>query len=138
MEGDSAEDLVRQMFRAALAFVTKHQDYRQLALIDAQERGGVALAAFLPELLPRGQMWYQRLVALDAGTGQARLRDVPFLVLMRAMISLLAGFLLTQRAVGTERLPQFDGIDWPEALTDLFRHGVLRPPDRHAEGVADQ
>lgn len=138
MEADSAEDLVRQMFRAALAFVTDHQDYLQLALIDAQERDGLALAAFLPEVLPRGQMWYQRLVALDAATGQARLRDIPFLVFMRTMISLLAGFILTQRVIGTERLPQFDGVDWPEALADLFLHGVLRPPDRNAEAVANQ
>jgi AcrR family transcriptional regulator len=127
MEADSAEDLVRQMFRAALAFVTDHQEYLQLALIDAQERNGEALASFLPEVLPRGQRWYQRLVALDAGTGQARLRDVPFLVFARTTISLLAGFLLTQRVV--DRLPQPDGMDWAEALADLFLHGVLRPPD---------
>jgi AcrR family transcriptional regulator len=138
MEADSAEDLVRQTFRAALAFVMDHQDYLQLALIDAQERDGVALVAFLPEVLPRGQMWYQRLVALDAGTGQARLRDVPFLVFARTMISLLAGFMLTQRVVSTDRLPQLAGIDWAEALADLFLHGVLRPPDRDVEGVAGQ
>ena len=133
---DSAEDLVRQMFRAALAFVTDHQDYLQLVLIDSQERDGAALAAFLPEVLPRGQSWYQRLVALDAGTGQARLQDVPFLVFARTMISLLAGFLLTQRVV--ERMPQLADIDWAESLADLFLHGVLRPPDRDIEGVAGQ
>jgi AcrR family transcriptional regulator len=127
MEANSAEDLVRQMFRAALAFVTDHQDYLQLALIDAQERDGVTLAALLPEVLPRGQRWYQQLVALDAGTGQARLRDVPFLVFVRTMISLLAGFMLTQRVV--DRLPQPAGIDWAEALADVFLHGVVRLPN---------
>jgi AcrR family transcriptional regulator len=128
MEADSAEDLVRQMFRASLAYVTDHQDYLQLALLDAQERDGVALAAFLPEVLPRSQMWYQRLVALDAERGQARMRDIPFLVFARAMLSLIMGFMLTQRVATPDRIPQIASIDWAEALTDVFLHGVLGPP----------
>jgi len=138
MEAGSAEDLVRQTFRAALAFVTDHQDYLQLALIDAQERDGAALATFLPEMLPRGQRWYQRLLALDAECGQARLRDIPFLVFVRALLSLVIGFMLTQRVATPDRLPQLAGIDWAEALADLFLHGVLKPPDRNLEGTAGQ
>ena len=129
IEADSAENLVRQMFRASLAFVTDHQDYLQLALIDAQERDGVALAALLPEVLPRSQRWYQRLVALDAERGQARLRDVSFLVFVRALLSLVIGFTLTRRVATPDRVPQIADIDWTEALADLFLHGVLRPPD---------
>jgi AcrR family transcriptional regulator len=128
MKADSAEDLVRQVFRAALTFVTDHQDYLQLALIDAQERDGMALAAFLPEVLPRAQMWYQRLVALDAGASQARLRDVPFLVFVRTMLSLVIGFMLTQRVATSARVPQVVGIDWAEALVDIILHGVLKSP----------
>ena len=128
MEADSAEDLVRQMFRASLAYATDHQDYLQLALIDAQERDGVALASLLPEVLPRTQMWYRRLVALDAERGQARLGGVPFLVFVRALLSLVVGFMLTQRVATPDRVPQMADIDWAEALADLFLHGVLRPP----------
>jgi AcrR family transcriptional regulator len=135
MEADSAEDLVRQMFRASLAYAIDHQDYLQLALIDAQERDGAALATFLPEMLPRGQRWYQRLVALDAERGQARLRDIPFLVFVRALLSLVIGFLLTQRVATPERVPQMASIDWAEALADLFLHGVLRPPAQDVEGA---
>jgi AcrR family transcriptional regulator len=136
MEAGSAEDLVRQMFRASLAFAIDHQDYLQLALIDAQERDGAALATFLPEMLPRSQRWYQRLVALDAERGQARLRDIPFLVFVRALLSLVIGFMLTQRVATPERVPQLAGTDWAEALADLFLHGVLRPPGRDTEGAA--
>ena len=135
MEADSAEDLVHQLFRAAFAFVADHQEYLQLALIDAQERDGVALAAFLPDVLPWGQKWYQRLVALDAGTGQSRLRDVPFVVFVRTLLSLVIGFMLTQRIATPERVPQMAGIDWAEALADFFLHGVLRPPERDTEGA---
>ena len=128
MEADSAEDLVRQMFQALFAYATEHQDYLQLAQIDAQERDGVALAAFLPALLPRSQVWYQRLVALDAERGQARVRVVPYLVFVRTMLSLVVGSMLIQRVVTPDRVPQVAGIDWAEALADVFLHGVLRPP----------
>lgn len=133
IEVGSPEALVRQMFRAALGLMTEHQDYLQLALIDAQERDGAALAAFLPELLPQAQGWYQRLVAVDAEVGfgppgRAQLQDDRFPVFLRTIISLLAGFMLTQHVVKPDRLPQFAGIDWPEALVDVFLHGVLKPP----------
>ena len=52
IEAGSPEDMVRQMFRAALGLMAEHQDYLQLALIDAQERDGAALATFLPECCP--------------------------------------------------------------------------------------
>ncbi len=102
---------------------------------------GAALLTFLPELLPRAQTWYQRLTALDAEAGfgpqgRARLRQVPFPVFLRTMISLLAGFMLTERVIKPDRLPQFADIDWPEALVDVFLHGVLKPPDRDGEGAA--
>jgi AcrR family transcriptional regulator len=135
MEADSVEDLVRKMFRASLAYATDHQNYLQLALIDAQERDGVALAALLPEVLPRIQAWYQRLLALDAERGQARLRGVPFLVFVRTLLSLVIGFMLTQRVATPDRVPEVAGIDWAEALADLFLHGVLRPPARDVEGA---
>jgi len=141
MEAGSPEDLMGQIVRAALGVFTAHQDYLQLALIDAQERDGAALLTFLPELLPRAQTWYQRLTVLDAEAGfgppgRARLRQVPFPVFLRTMISLLAGFMLTERVIKPDRLPQFADIDWPEALVDVFLHGVLKPPDRDGEGAA--
>ena len=68
------------------------------------------------------------LVALDAERGQARMRIVPFLVFVRTMLSLVIGFMLTQRVVTPDRVPEMYGIDWAEALADVFSHGVLRPP----------
>lgn len=138
IEASTPEELVRQMFRASLEFITNHQDYLQLVLIDAQERDGAAMAAFLPEVLPKAHVWYQRLLALDAGLrhGEARLRDVPFLVFLRTLVSLLAGFMLTQRIVKTDRMPEFSGIAWPDALADVFLHGILRQPEGNVSGVA--
>ena len=136
MEADTPEELVRQVFRASLEFITEHQDYLQLVLIDAEERDGAAVAAFLPQVLSKARLWYQRLVALDAAAGRTQLRDVPFLVFLRTMVSLLAGFMLTQRVVRADRIPQFTGIDWGESLADVFLHGVLKLPDGDAKGAA--
>ena len=61
--------------------------------------------------------------------GPERLRDIPFLVLVRTLLSLVIGFMLTPRVATPDRVPQLAGIDWAEALADLFLHGVLRPPD---------
>ena len=68
------------------------------------------------------------LVALDAERGQARMRVVPFLVFVRTMLSLVVGSMLIQRVITPDRVPQVAGIDWAEALADVFLHGVLRPP----------
>lgn len=132
------EELVRQMFRASLEFITTHQDYLQLVLIDAQERDGAAVAAFLPEILPKAHVLHQRLLALNDGLrdGEARLRNIPFLVFLRTLVSLLAGFMLTQQIVKEDRMPEFTGIFWPDALADVFLYGVLRQPDAEARGVS--
>lgn len=137
IEAASPEDLVHQVFRASIVFVTEHQDYLQLALIDAQERDGSALASFLPQVLAQAEAWHQSLLALDAARGRSRLSDVPFPLFLRAMVSLLAGFLLTERVVQAGRLAQFQGVDWADALADVFLRGVLALPVPDGEGDAN-
>jgi AcrR family transcriptional regulator len=136
LAADSAEELVRQMLRGALATLTAHQDYLQLAFIDAQERDGAALVTLLPAVFPRAQAWYERLVALDAGQRHRQLRLTSFVVFFRTMVSLLVGFMLTERVVKSDLLPQLAGIDWEEALVEFFLHGMLEPPERGEEGDA--
>lgn len=132
------EDFVRQVFRASLAFITDHQDYFQLVLIDAQERDGAAVAALLPEVLPRALVWHERLVTLSAGQRHDKVlrREVPFLVFLRTLVSLLAGFMLSQRIVKEDRLPELSSIVWPDALADVFLYGVLSQPERNTRGEA--
>ncbi len=138
IEAGTPEDFVRQVFRAVLAFITDHQDYLQLVLIDAQERDGSAVATLLPEVLPRALVWHERLVSLGAGQqhGEVLRKEVPFLVFVRALVSLLGGFMLTQRIVKEDRVPEFTSIDWPEALANVFLYGVFRTPAGDARGVA--
>jgi AcrR family transcriptional regulator len=124
IEADTPEGLVQQMFRGAVRLMADHQDYLRLALVDAQEREGATLATFLPQVLPYAQELYHRLVALDAAHG--RLRDIPFLVFMRVQLSLIAGFLMTERIVKGAPMLQLSDTDWAHALSDIFLHGVLK------------
>jgi AcrR family transcriptional regulator len=117
------EELVRQMLGRSLALMDSHKDYLRLVLIDAQEREGATLSAFLPQVLPQAHELYQRVVALDAGRGE--LRDIPFLVFVRVMVSLLVGFVMTGRMAKSISVFQLPETDWPQALADIFLYGVL-------------
>jgi AcrR family transcriptional regulator len=131
IEADTAEDLLRQAFQYLFAFIADHEDYLQLAQIDAQERDGATLATFMPQVVPQALRWHQRLIALDAGQG--RLRDVPFLVFLRTLISLLAGFILTRRVAMAAPMIRLPEVDWAQALADIFVYGVLAPAEPGAE-----
>lgn len=123
IEADTPEGLVQEMFRGVMGLFAGHEDYLRLALIDAQERDGATLTAFLPQVLPHAQELYRRLVALDAAHG--RLRDIPFLVFMRAQLSLIAGFMITEGVVKSTQMLHLPDTDWALALADVFLHGVL-------------
>ncbi len=130
MQADTPEGLLRQVLRGAIDLVASHRDYMRLALIDAQEREGAALGDLLPQFLPRVQELYQRLVALDAGRGH--LREIPFLVFTRTLVSLILGFAVTEQITKGAPMIQSADTDWAQALTDTFMHGVLNCDD--AEG----
>jgi AcrR family transcriptional regulator len=119
----TSEELVRQVLRRSLALMDSHEEYMRLVLIDAQEREGATLSAFLPQVLPRAHELYQRVAALDAGRGE--LRDIPFLVFVRVMVSLLVGFVMTGRMATSIPVFQRPETDWPQALADIFLFGVL-------------
>ena len=123
MEADTPEELLRQMLRGAIELVAAHQDYLRLVLIDTQERDGATLAGFLPQILPRARELHDRLVALDAVQG--RLREIPFLGFVRTLVSLIVGFAITERMVRAVPLFKLSDTDWPQALADIFVHGVL-------------
>jgi AcrR family transcriptional regulator len=127
IEADTLERLVRQMFRSVIGFVAGHEDYLRLALIDAQERDGATLTTFLPQVLPLAQDLYRRLVALDSAHG--RLRDIPFLVFIRAQLCLIAGFVITEGVVKSTQTLQLPETDWAQVLADIFLHGVLNPSE---------
>jgi AcrR family transcriptional regulator len=125
IEADTLEDLLHQMIRGLVDSVLSREDYMQLGLIDAQERDGATLITFLPQLYPRFMGFYQRLVALDADRG--RLRDIPPPMFMRTLVSLMFGYLITERVAKPAETLNLPTTDWLQGLVDIFLHGVLKP-----------
>jgi AcrR family transcriptional regulator len=127
LQADTPAGLLREAFAGLLGLFASHEDYVRLALIDAQERDGAALATLVPQLAPHILGFARRVQARDAVHGQ--LRNLPPPVLVRAMMSQIGGYMLTERVlreVNELNLPQFD---WAGALLDVYLHGVLRTPD---------
>jgi len=124
---DTPEALVDQGLRGLMDTLIGHEDYLRLALIDAQERDGATLVGFMPQFFERAMGFYQRLVALDAAHG--RLRPIPPFLFLQTLVSLILGYLITERVVRPEQTFGLPHIDWVQGLTDVFLHGVLNPPE---------
>lgn len=127
IQADTAEELLRRMFTGIVELTSKHEDYIRLALIDAQERDAAMLVTFLPKTIPRFLAFYERLATMDSNHG--RLRDLSPFLLVRTMISLIAGYLITEhvvRAAGNLDLPD---LDWADGMAEILLHGALKYPE---------
>ena len=123
-----AEVLLENVLRRSFYLLAGRQDYIQLALIDAQERNASSLAQLPPRVFPAAVAFYQRLQALDAGRGP--LRDLHPMVFTRTLISLILGYLLTERVARLTPTLQTPDVDLTGGLLEVFLHGVLRPTDQ--------
>lgn len=125
--GDTAEAVLRRLFRGVMGLMEAHQDYLALALIDAQERDGATLVTLVP-------LVFERMVALHAklaaGPERGGLRGIPPHVFGRALVSLVVGYALTERVVKPQATLNLPDTDWAEALADVFMRGVLADKDR--------
>ena len=114
-----------QLVAGIFALASEHQAYVRLGLIDVQERQGAAVAGLLPRLLPLFLNFYGRLTNADT---DARLRDVPPHLLIRGLVSLMAGYILTNQVIASVEPRFLPPVDWEQGFTRLFLYGVLRPP----------
>lgn len=127
VEGETPEALIENTFRRTMDLLYRREDYLRLAIIDVLERDGKSYRSFLPRFLPRTLAFHQRVVALDEE--EARLREVSPFLFLRALVSLIMGYLITDwvaRPAQTLPLPE---IDWQQGLADIFLHGVLKSPE---------
>ena len=91
----------------------------------AEVSDGATIVTFLPQLFPRFLQFHRRLVELGAPYG--RLREVPAILFNRVLISLIAGYLLTERIARPAETLNLPDVDWVRGLVDIFMYGVLRP-----------
>lgn len=131
IEAVSAEGLLSLAIRSSIEFLSHHKDYIRLALIDSQERDGATLITFLPQILPHARDLYERLINLDSS--HRCLRTIPFPVFTRALVSLIAGFMMTEGVAGAPQIMQVPDTDWAQELASIFMHGVLKPTEKRGD-----
>ena len=122
---DTPEDILHKIVHGMVDLLS-HEDYIQLSLIDAQERGGATIVTLLPQLFPHFMGFYRRLVTLDAGQG--RLRDISPFLFTRTLISLIGGYLITERIAKPAETLNLSEMDWVQGLGEIFMYGVMKSP----------
>ena len=122
VEGDSAEEIVRDAMRRTVKAIQQHEQFIELAAIDLQVNNGNFLAGISMQILPKALEMLERLKS----TGQ--LRPVSDLILARTIVSLLMGFVLSEQAmpqVARMAMRLFPQRAWLDGATDLLLYGIL-------------
>jgi len=121
-EGDTAADLIRSAFRAMIDAAAKHEDFWELAVLDMHASDGAFLTGLGTQLALKGRGLLEKIKA----TGE--LRPVSDLILARTLVSLVIGFVLSERAVprvARTALRFFPQRAWVDGAIDLLMYGVL-------------
>lgn len=127
VEGESADELLRDAMRRMVAAADKHADILELAVLDAQVNNGTFLASVSAAIFPKAKALLNQIEAIGG------LRPVSDAVIGRAFVSLWIGFIVSERALpGLARLiarllPQ---KAWLDGMMDLLLYGVLEDDAR--------
>jgi AcrR family transcriptional regulator len=127
VEGESAEDIIRDAMRKTVKAIQQNEQFLELAAIDLQVNDGNFMANLSMQIMPKALAMLERLKA----TGQ--LRPVSDLILARTIVSLLMGFVLSERAmpqIARMALRLFPQRAWLDGMTDLLLYGILEDDAR--------
>jgi AcrR family transcriptional regulator len=125
--GESAEELLRDALHRLVKVTQQHAAFFELALLDAQVNRGAFLGNLNAQIFPKAMALLEKMKA----TGQ--LRPVPDVILGRTLVSLLLGFVLSERAMpqiarlATRLVPQ---RAWLDGMIDLLLYGMLEDEAR--------
>jgi AcrR family transcriptional regulator len=125
--GESAEELLRDALHRLVKVAQQHTAFFELALMDAQVNKGAFLGNLNAQIFPKAMVLLEKIKA----TGQ--LRPASDVILGRTLVSLLLGFVLSERAVpqiarvAMRLVPQHA---WLDGMIDLLLYGVLEDEAR--------
>lgn len=125
VEGESGPELLANAWTRLSAIILEHVDFVQLIFIDIQEFDSGAMRGVVEKVLPVALRFAQRVVE----SGGLRTDINPF-VMMRALVSLLIGYAMTERIAFSEGqprlgiIPDLSRTQWVEAFVDVYLHGV--------------
>lgn len=122
VEGESAEDIVRDAMRRMVKVIQQDELFVELAAMDVQFNNGVFVSNLSTQILPKALALLERLKA----TGE--LRPVSDPILARTLISLLMGFVISERAMpqmARMAMRLFPQRAWLDGMVDLLLFGIL-------------
>jgi AcrR family transcriptional regulator len=127
VQGDTADDLLRDAMRRLIRAIQDNKRFLELAALDVQANNGAFLASLSTKLFPRATVFLERLKA----TGQ--LRPVSDVILSRALVAMLMGFVLSEQAmpqVARVAMRMFPQRAWIDGMVDLMLYGILEDDAR--------
>lgn len=127
VQGDTADDLLRDAMRRLIRAIQDNKRFLELAALDVQANHGAFLASLSTKLFPRATVFLERLKA----TGQ--LRPVSDVILSRALVAMLMGFVLSEQAmpqVARVAMRMFPQRAWIDGMVDLMLYGILEDDAR--------
>ncbi len=119
-QGDSLEDLLRDLIRRMVAVLAERPDFLNLMFIEMIEFKACHLPAFVDKMLPRLQNFVAR---LEVAQARERLRPVPVFMIVRAFLGMFVSYAISEQIIGS--LPAEARSESLDYSIDIFLHGVL-------------
>jgi AcrR family transcriptional regulator len=123
-QGETVEEFIRDAARRVQANIEGAEvrvlPFMFMEMVEFQGRHAHALAK---KMLPAFYDFVQRFTEREG-----RLRPLPLPVLLRTMMSLMLGYLLTELILrGVKGLPHFEpgAYKWFDGMIDIYLHGIL-------------
>ena len=126
-QGDTLEDFVRDAARLYQSNIHGLEDrLLPLVLIDIVEFQGRHLRTLAETILPSVLVFIQ-----GFGDRPGQLRNLPLPLVMRAFISLIIGYMVTQSVLKDSPLLQPPDYDWFGGMVEVYLHGIsaAAPPE---------
>lgn len=121
ISASTAPEFIRQALRAALPLVLKYYEFFQLMQIDIREFQGATIAQVIQkEALPLAMSVFQRLDGLSGLT----LEPGSEFTTLRLIISLVAGFVLTEQMAPPNIFPNQPPEWWADCFADMILNGI--------------
>lgn len=122
VQGESAADLLRDMMRRLVEVAQRHNDFFELAVIDAQSNNGNFLSNLSAAIVPKATELLGKMKANN------ELRPISDAVIGRTLIAMWIGYIVSERA-----LPQVARLAmrfmperiWLDGMVDLMLYGLL-------------
>lgn len=122
VSADTLAEFVHTALRQVLHVMPQHYDFLQLAQIDLREFGGKNIAHLLQHsAFPRLLDLLRRVQALPDAA------QLDSLVWIRALASLVIGFVITGQLAPTGLFGDLSTDEWAERLADILLYGCLGP-----------